>query len=617
MDIQELKEHIGQEAENIIRQGLHLEKKGTNYHCNNSAAHEHGDKNPSLSWDPERLQFYCFTCKLKIDIYDYYKNYEKREHADIMQQYENKSKSASDLKPTTATKKSAPLKEYTKIITELYQKQKPADKKYFIDRGITDKIIEKYKLCTGNIQPGSGKRAFIPIWKDGKVVAYSGRALEQQEPKYKNTAGTIPLFNSDILKTCKDEDVIFITEGAIDCMTLEAGGYKSVSILGAANTNKFKNAVEGLTAKPFFITAFDNDATGATAAAELECARLNIPTIYHDINEWYMGVLKDLKTGRFREDIDKQIYNIKNPDTATSYMQKQFMNDIAEFTKFESVKTGFTKLDKELTLYPGLYVLGGAPSSGKSTWAHQLCDQFAEKGHHCIFYSLEQSRLELVTKSLARLTAQRKSPASAFSIRRGKLTDTVQEAIDTYSKKSDRITMIEANFDIGTDRIREYVKEYIQRNTINPIVFLDYLQIIPGDDLKLGDKQRIDFIATELKRISRELKIMVFVISSLNRTSYLSPIDFVSFKESGGIEFTADVLLGLQLDVINNDFFDNDKKIIQKRKKIKAAKEEDPRKMELICLKNRNGKSSFSCRYLYYASRDLFVEDEVGTGLPF
>ena len=89
-------------------------------------------------------------------------------------------------------------------------------------------------------------------------------------------------------------------------------------------------------------------------------------------------------------------------------------------------------------------------------------------------------------------------------------------------------------------------------------------------------------------------------------------IFFESFKESGGIEYSADVLLGLQLAIMNDDLFNQEKKIKEKRERVRAAKAENPRKIELVCLKNRYGRSSFKNPVLfdYYPEYDLFLEGQ-------
>ena len=120
-------------------------------------------------------------------------------------------------------------------------------------------------------------------------------------------------------------------------------------------------------------------------------------------------------------------------------------------------------------------------------------------------------------------------------------------------------------------------------------------------------KQIVDHNVTELKRLSRSLELPIFVISSVNRSNYLTPIDFEAFKESGGIEFTADVVWGLQLAAIHDTVFDSDKKVKEKREKIAEAKEAIPRDIELVCLKNRYGKSRYAAEFTYYPQYDFFT----------
>ena len=89
------------------------------------------------------------------------------------------------------------------------------------------------------------------------------------------------------------------------------------------------------------------------------------------------------------------------------YIGEKLRRDKVEFLKNKSRKTGFENLDRITNLYPGLYVLGAISSLGKTTFACQLADQLSEAGEHVLFFSLEQSRFELVTKGLSRLTAKR------------------------------------------------------------------------------------------------------------------------------------------------------------------------------------------------------------------
>ena len=91
------------------------------------------------------------------------------------------------------------------------------------------------------------------------------------------------------------------------------------------------------------------------------------------------------------------------------------------------------------------------------------------------------------------------------------------------------------------------------------------------------------------------------------RNVYLTPIDFEAFKESGGIEYTADVVLGLQVSAIHDPIFDKEGKIKEKREKIAQAKDADPREIELVCLKNRYGRR-YTAQFTYYPQYDCYFE---------
>lgn len=169
------------------------------------------------------------------------------------------------------------------------------------------------------------------------------------------------------------------------------------------------------------------------------------------------------------------------------------------------------------------------------------------------------------------------------------------------------MNVIQCNFDTTIEAIRDYVEQYMKQNHTRPVVVLDYLQIVPASDPRMDERRKTDHIIRGLKKLQADNDLLIFVVSALNRSNYLAPIDFESFKESGGIEYTADVVWGLQLSVIHSDVFGKDNKIKEKREAIAKAKAAIPRSIELVCLKNRYGVSSYSCNFDYDPRYDLFM----------
>ena len=255
-----------------------------------------------------------------------------------------------------------------------------------------------------------------------------------------------------------------------------------------------------------------------------------------------------------------------------------------------------------------------------------MMDQLAAAGEKSIYFSLEQSSAEMISKSVARITAQNDlldpitglnrslssitKAVSAINIRRGHITDEVKAAVRDYAKIAGNIDLVDCGFGTTVEYVKQYVEKYIEVTGEKPVVFVDYLQVLQTQNQKLSKQERMDSIVTALKVLQKENDLVIVVISSLNRQNYLSPVDFESFKESGGIEYTADVVWGLQLQIMRSqDMFEKEKDIIKKRKAIIAAKKEIPRKVELSCLKNRYGISSYYVAFQYDPRYDLFVPD--------
>lgn len=552
-------------------------------------------------------------------------------HADGIQGFTGQTipkKEKTDQKPLQTL--SEPLTDYTEYYRQCNTqlRNRPEALSYLQARGISLETANAYNIGfdanwssptarRNGKNPPISSRMILPTCS----THYMARDINPKaEKKFsKMNEGKPSIFNLNAIYDSSKE-AVFVTEGYFDALSIIEAGANAIALNSTSNADKLIEQLQKQRTQATLILCMDNDGAGMKATETLKegLKRLNISYVTADICNGCNDPNDALQANReaFSEAIRTALNQTSaKPDNISEYIDTLMSGDIEKFRENRDRKTGFANLDEQSKgLYAGLYVVGAISSLGKTTFCHQMADQLATAGEDVIFFSLEQSRLELVSKSFSRRTALKdvSTAVNSLSIRRGYLPKNVLEVAKEYKADiGDRLSIVEGNFSCNITLIGEYIRKYIQKTGTKPIVFIDYLQIlqpVKDDKRVLSIKETIDSTVTELKRISREYQLTIFVISSLNRTNYLSPVDFEAFKESGGIEYTADVVWGLQLQCMNSDIFDKKDGIKAKRKAVREAKKENPRKIELICLKNRYGISSFSCYFDYYPEFDLFTE---------
>ena len=233
--------------------------------------------------------------------------------------------------------------------------------------------------------------------------------------------------------------------------------------------------------------------------------------------------------------------------------------------------TGFARLDAKLDggfLGEQLIFLGAISSLGKTSFALQIATQIAEQGKDVLIFSLEMSKDELNAKTISRytylqtekekylqdyrLTTRDILTGNIGGVAMGAATDykgqVYVNAYNAATQIADRVRIIVGENDINVDQVRESVDIHIRATRRRPFVVLDYLQILqPSQDANTTDKRLLtDYDVTRLKVISRDFRIPILVISAFNRISYYDPVSMGSFRESSGIEYSSDILLGMQ-----------------------------------------------------------------------
>lgn len=263
----------------------------------------------------------------------------------------------------------------------------------------------------------------------------------------------------------------------------------------------------------------------------------------------------------------------------TTELLEEYIRYIQDDTKVKKTPLGFSKLDNLLNggIPRGLITLGAIPSLGKTTFMLQVADNMASlENTKVLFFSLEMSRFDLISKSLSRLTFQEENlqQLTCDELMSNDETIDYNSILQRYEPISNNLYSIDYIYDI-----RDIVAFITQFRECNPndniIVIIDYLQyILCGNNG--NDKQAIDLITKRLKELSKSLGLTIVAISSLNRANYSGSITMESFKESGSIEYTSDVLIGLEYTNSNGNDRDYEAR-------------KNPRKITLSIIKNRYG----------------------------
>lgn len=545
----------------------------------------------------------------------------------------------------------------TKYIEECAARLPECD--YLTRRGISKELQQKFKIGydpaytdprTGHYIDG-GRRLIIPSDK----YFVTARALDADAVNKKLKAGKASrhLFNG---KALADPRPLFVVEGEIDALSLIEVGFNAVAIGGANNRKALITALKAPGRREPVIIALDNDSAGKDATRRImddisenkirtpiyvigENAVPGSPNAinyfygsYKDANERLMNDRAGLKEAAAEsvrmcgEDGEKERYNLQS---VSGHLQ-QMLEGIQANKRQKPYSTGFRDLDNILNggFRPKqVCYLGAISSLGKTTFLVQMADNMAAAGRDVLYFSLETPEEELIAKIISRYTYEQSIKAgrnaelakTMYSILDGNKWDNstpeevegMKQAFRRLEKHGKNLRFICSIGDANADDVRKAVEEHIRITGKHPAVFIDYLQIMRplekdrnGRDMKYSsDRAAMDATVSALKHLAVDLEVPVIAISALNRDNYLEPINTAAFKESGGIEYGSEILIGLQYEGM--DYRDGEKqndrikRIHELREKATAAgRTGDPIAIELEVLKNRNGRKGRT--YMHY-----------------
>ena len=284
----------------------------------------HGEKTASFSVDGERQLFYCFGCKAGGDVFHFVSEIERcsfseavqlladRAHMDVpeMEESEEYRRQKSQRERLMLANRTA-ARFYHEM---LFKPEGAASLAYLRRRGLSDAVIRRFGLGAApeawsaltdylvkegfsleelrlagltvvkepekgpDGKPGKRRafdmfrnRAIFPIIDMyGNVLAFGGRALGDQQPKYLNTSDT-PIFNkrkgvyaANLLRKQRHLERVILVEGYMDVVSLSQFGVEGVcATLGTALTNEQAQLMRRFA--PQVYLGYDGDSAGQHA----------------------------------------------------------------------------------------------------------------------------------------------------------------------------------------------------------------------------------------------------------------------------------------------------------------------------------------------------------------
>lgn len=207
------------------------------------------------------------------------------------------------------------------------------------------------------------------------------------------------------------------------------------------------------------------------------------------------------------------------------------------------IQTGIYELDNRLKIRQGYFVTVGArPNVGKTGFALNLGFACASRGVPVLFFSLEMSAIELVSRLISRecgIDVSAKEVLSQYEI------ELVEEAVGKIESLPFFIN--DSSF-LDIYSIQNILKTFARKHDFG-VIIVDYLQLIshvgvPGDT----NAQRISFITKMMKGVSKSLNLPIIILSQLRRGGGDEP-ELEYLKESGAIEEDSDIVILLSRDV--------------------------------------------------------------------
>lgn len=254
-----------------------------------------------------------------------------------------------------------------------------------------------------------------------------------------------------------------------------------------------------------------------------------------------------------------------------------------------------------------LMVLLGAPGGGKTTFANQIAVYASESGRPVLYVTSEDSPYTLLAKTIAR-----KGQIPYGDVLKGKddRRANIEAAMLDYRQSTSvqRLRYLDASMMVDMETVRDKARTHFEqfkdaKDGGQGILVIDYLQRLARGQASYRNgnqdlRQAVTVLTEQLRSIATELDCCVLALASMNRASGYGATNnnaLSSAKESGDIEYTADVIMAL----------------VDEENRVSSASFLSPKALRLD--KNRQGATNV-LHLDWYADRQQFTEVNVTDG---
>lgn len=290
----------------------------------------------------------------------------------------------------------APKKRYRRLTTPK-EPIKPKDPaiEFLNSRGISKEVAEKYQITVQNDHPNILCMPFLDEKMQWQFIKYRKTDYDKARDNNKEWCekGCKPILYGMWLCNTENKTLI-VTEGQMDSLSVAEAGYENaVSVPTGANAFTWVPYCWDFMSKFEKIIVFGDHEKGHITLLDEFKKRFDAK-VWHVREEDYQDCkdANDILRKYGKEQIRKCIENAVQE-------RLEFMNEVAD-TKIinpydiEKLKTGIHCLDYPLyggLPFPGVTVITGKRSEGKSTLASQIIAEAINQGYKCLAYSGEMA----------------------------------------------------------------------------------------------------------------------------------------------------------------------------------------------------------------------------------